>query len=83
MVAAGLSSGQTVVLLLVLALCMVWPLLIPIVIYVLAGERTTEALAAMNQWLARNQRWVNFVVLLLFGGLLLVNGLMELGVIEV
>jgi hypothetical protein len=49
---------------------------------VLAGERAAEALAAMNQWLARNQRWVNFFVLLLVGVFLLAKGLMELGVIE-
>lgn len=80
MMAAELSSIQTIVLLLILSLCMVWSLLIPIVIYVLAGERATEVLAAMNQWLTRNQRWINFVVLL-FGVVLLANGLMELGVI--
>jgi hypothetical protein len=78
---AALSSAETVVLLLVLSLCMVWPLLIPIAIYVLAGEQTEEALAATNQWLTRNQRWINFFVLLLFGIVLLVNGLMGLGVI--
>jgi hypothetical protein len=80
MMTADITSGQTVVLLLVLALCMVWPLVVPIVIYLLMDERAAQVLVSMNQWLTVNQRWVNFVVLFLFGLLLLINGLAELHV---
>ena len=46
-----------------------------------SGDCAAQALASMNQWLTVNQRWVNFVVLLLFGLLLLINGLATLHVI--
>ena len=78
---AGLAIGQNIIALLILAFCMIWVLVIPIIVYLVMGDRAVNMLDSMNGWLARNQRWVNFVVLLLFGFVLLRSGLTGLGII--
>jgi threonine/homoserine/homoserine lactone efflux protein len=79
---AGLAMGQNIIALLILAFCMIWVLVIPIIVYLVMGDRAAKMLDSMNDWLARNQRWVNFVVLLLFGIVLLSSGLTELRIIS-
>ena len=71
---AQLPAGQNAVAILVLALLMVWPLLIPVVVYLAIGERRDEAMQSMNSWLSRNSRLINVVVLGVFGVILLWQG---------
>jgi Sap, sulfolipid-1-addressing protein len=55
----------------VLALLMVWPLLIPVVVFLVQGGCRESAMKSMKTWLTRNQRMINVVVLGVFGILLL------------
>jgi len=82
MMESELSSIQSIVLLLILAFCLVWSLLLPIIIYVLMGDRGSQAIGSMKGWLTRNQRWINFGVLLFIGVVLVFKGLTSLGVFE-
>lgn len=75
---AQLSLVQVVISLAVLILAMIWPQLLPIVLYVVMGDRAQAVLESMNHWLAQNQRMVNVVVLGLFGVVLLSQGLVGL-----
>ena len=72
---AQLSTVQVVISLAVLILAVIWPQLLPIVLYVVMGDRAQTMLESMNSWLAHNQRIVNVVVLGLFGVVLLAQGL--------
>jgi len=54
---------------------MVWPMLIPVVVFLVLVECREAAMKSMRTWLTRNQRMINVVVLGVFGILLLVIGL--------
>jgi hypothetical protein len=71
---AQLPAGQNVVAILVLAFLMVWPLLIPVVVYLTMGERRDAAMQSMNSWLSRNSRLINVGVYGVFGVVLLWQG---------
>ncbi|UCC52876.1 MAG: GAP family protein [Anaerolineaceae bacterium] len=79
---AELSASQNVILLLILALCMIWGILLPILVYILAGKRANEVLGRMNQWLVKQQRWIVFIFLLIFGVMFLTAGISELGIFQ-
>ncbi len=72
---ARLSTTQNLISVLWLALLMVWPMLIPVVVFLVLGERREAAMKSMRTWLTRNQRMINVVVLGVFSILLLVIGL--------
>jgi hypothetical protein len=72
---AHLMAVQTIIALIALVLAVIWVQLLPIVLYVVMGDRAQAMLDSLNKWLARNQRMVNVVVLGLFGILLLAQGL--------
>jgi hypothetical protein len=72
---AQLPSVQVVISLAVLILAMIWPQLLPVVLYAVMGDRAQGMLDGLNAWLARHQRSVNVVVLGLFGLVLLGQGL--------
>jgi hypothetical protein len=72
---ARLSTTQNLISVFVLALLMVWPMLIPVVVFLMLGERREAAMKSMRMWLTRNQRMINVVVLGVFGILLLIIGL--------
>ena len=72
---AHLPAVQTIIALIVLVLAVIWVQLLPIVLYVVMGDRAQAMLDSLNDWLARNQRMVNVVVLGLFGIVLLGQGL--------
>jgi hypothetical protein len=72
---AHLPVVQTTIALIVLVLAVIWVQLLPIVLYVVMGNRAQDMLDLLNDWLARNQRMVNVVVLGLFGIVLLGQGL--------
>lgn len=72
---AALSSGQVVVALAFLVVAVIWPQLLPILVYLVMGKKAQALLTSMNVWLTRNQRMVNVVVLGLFGVVLLIGGL--------
>ena len=70
-----LSTTENLISLLVLALLMVWPMLIPLVVFLVMGEHGADAMKSMRTWLVHNQRMINVVVMGIFGILLLFVGL--------
>ena len=72
---ARLSTTENVISLLVLALLMIWPMLIPLVVFLVMGEHRVDAMQTMRMWLLHNQRMMNVVVMGLFGMFLLFVGL--------
>ena len=72
---AQLPAGQNLIAILILALLMVWPMLIPGVVFLAMGESRQAALRSMDAWLDRNTRIITVVVLGAFGVILLWAGL--------
>ena len=72
---ARLSTTENLISLLVLALLMVWPMLIPVIVFLVMGEHSVDAMKSMRAWLVHNQRMINVVVMGIFGLLLLFLGL--------
>lgn len=72
---ARLSTTENFISLLILALFMVWPMLIPLVVFLVMGERGDDAMKAMRSWLLHNQRMINVVVMGIIGIFLLFLGL--------
>jgi hypothetical protein len=72
---ARLSTTENFISLLVLASLMVWPMLIPIVVFLVMGEHRVEVMKSMRTWLLHNQRMINVVVMGIFGILFLLVGL--------
>jgi len=72
---ARLSTTENFISLLVLALLMVWPMLIPLFVFLVMGEHGVDAMKSMRTWLTHNQRMINVVVMGIFGILLLFVGL--------
>ena len=72
---ARLSITENLISVLWLALLMVWPMLIPVVVFLVLGERRESAMKSMRTWLTRNKRKINVVMLGVFGTLLLAIGL--------
>jgi len=72
---ARLSTTENFISLLVLALLMIWPMLIPLVVFLVMGEHGVDAMKSMRAWLVHNQRMNNVVVMGVFGVLLLFLGL--------
>ncbi len=60
---AKLPASENFISILVLALLMVWPMLIPIIVFLVMGERRTTAMKSMRTWLVSNQRMINVVVM--------------------
>jgi threonine/homoserine/homoserine lactone efflux protein len=72
---AKLSTTQNILFVCVLALLMIWPLLIPIALFLALGEQHDATIKSMKIWLTRHQRQVNVVVMGGFGILMLILGL--------
>jgi hypothetical protein len=72
---AKLRSTENFISLLVLALLMVLPMLIPVVVFLVMGKHRTDAMKSMRTWLVGNQRTINVVVMGIFGILMLFVGL--------
>ncbi len=72
---ARLSTTESFISLLVLALLMVWPMLIPLVVFLVMGDHSADAMQSMKTWLVHNQRMINVVVMGVFGIVLLLIGL--------
>lgn len=75
---AKLSTTDGIISLLVLALLMVWALLIPVVVFLLMGQRRATGMKAMKAWLTRNQRKIDVVLLGIFGIAILIRGLFSI-----
>ncbi len=76
---AGLGSTGVIVAMLVLILAATWIQILPVLLYLVMGSRAESILDSMNSWLSANASLVNSVVLLLFGAILLWDGLTGLG----
>lgn len=74
-VAAEFSTAEIAIALFFLVLAVTWPLVLPIAVYVVLGERADTTLGKMNDWLTRSNRIVTTVILGLFGIVLLWDGL--------
>jgi len=72
---AKLPASENFISILVLALLMVWSMLIPIIVFLVMGERRTTAMKSMRTWLVSNQRMINVVVMGFFGILMIILGL--------
>jgi Sap, sulfolipid-1-addressing protein len=72
---ARLSTTKNFISLLVLALLMVWPMLIPLIVFLIMGEHRVDGMKSMRTWLIHIQRMINVVVMGVFGVLLLFLGL--------
>ncbi len=72
---ARLSTTESFISLLVLALLMIWPMLIPLMVFLVMGEHRVDAMKAMRTWLLHNQRMINVVVMSIIGIFLLFLGL--------
>lgn len=76
---AVLPSHEVILALLLLALFMIWPLLIPMGIFLTLGEqRRITAMRGMRAWLERKRHLINGTLLGLVGLLLLAIGLSAL-----
>jgi threonine/homoserine/homoserine lactone efflux protein len=72
---AALSTTENIISVLVLCLIMIWTLLIPIIAFLVMGERRDTVMKSMREWLNRNQRIINVVVFAFFGIAILIKGL--------
>lgn len=72
---AALSTTENIISVFVLCLIMIWTLLIPIIAFLVMGDRRDIAMKSMREWLNCNQRIVNVAVLGFFGIALLIKGL--------
>jgi Sap, sulfolipid-1-addressing protein len=72
---AKLSTTENLISVSMLALMMVWPMLIPVIVFLVLGEHREAAMKSMKTWLTRNHRMINVMVLGVFGILLLAIGL--------
>jgi hypothetical protein len=70
----GIAAGIVVLALFVLFIEVA--LLVPIVSYALAPRRAGVVLSAILRWIEKNNRLVSIFVFVVFGGLLLVKGIM-------
>jgi len=71
---AQMPAGQNVLAIMLLALLMVWPMLIPVVVFLAMGDRREAALQSMDTWLDHNTRIITVVVLGVFSLILLWGG---------
>jgi heme/copper-type cytochrome/quinol oxidase subunit 4 len=58
-----MAAGQNLIAILILALLMIWPILIPVIVFLAMGDRREAALQSMDTWLDRNTRIITVVVL--------------------
>ncbi|MFV1971692.1 MAG: GAP family protein, partial [Acidimicrobiia bacterium] len=65
--AAGLSAGQEVGALLVFVLIAASSVVVPVIGYLIVGERADETFANAKDWLIQNNSVVMAVLLLVFG----------------
>jgi len=72
---ARLSTTENFISLLILALFMVWPMLIPLAVFLVMGKHGVEAMQSMRSWLQKNQRMINVIVMGIIGIFLLFLGL--------
>jgi cytochrome c biogenesis protein CcdA len=72
---ARLSSSETFISILVLALLMVWATLIPVVVFLVMGRHRVAAMKSMRTWLIAHQHKINVAVMGFFGILMIILGL--------
>ena len=73
--AADLTSTQTVITTVVFTLVAAISVVLPVLLYLVAGERILGPLGSVRSWLQDNNAAVMAVVILVIGALLLVKGL--------
>ncbi len=67
--------SESLVLLILLCLAMIWPMLIPLGIKFGMGERGDELLGRLRIWMGEHQQGINSTVLAFFGGMLVAKGI--------
>ena len=70
-----IPQGQLVIAYIILIFFVIWPQLIPIILYLILGNRAHKILSSLRTWLVNNQKIVNIIVLVLFGIVLLWKGI--------
>jgi len=76
--AADLTTTQTVIAAAVFTLVASITVMLPIVLYLIVGERILRPLGRVRTWLQDNNAAVMAVVILVIGGLLVVKGVQGL-----
>ena len=72
---AGLSGGQQAVVIIVLVVVASIAVAAPVVVYFAMGKRSAHVLGEWKSWLEANNATVTFVVLLIFGVVLIGQGI--------
>ncbi len=72
-----LETASLIFVLFLFSLIASFGVLVPPVIYLLFGERAASVFESMKRWLIRNRALILFLILLLFGTLWLVQGLLQ------
>jgi hypothetical protein len=72
---ARLQTSENIICVFLLALLMVWVMLIPIIMFLVMGERGDDAMKSMKVWLTHHQRKLNVAVMGIFGIGLVIVGL--------
>lgn len=75
---AELPGIETLLTLLILAVTMIWPLLVPVGIFFAMGDRGKTAMQDMRTWLKHRQRFINAAILAATGLVLAIRGLTAL-----
>ena len=73
---AGLPNGEMIITLLILAMLMIWPLLVPVAIWFAMGRRRATVMQTMRTWLTRHHRVINAVILAAIALVLVIRGLL-------
>ena len=75
MAGAGLTGGESVVVMAVFVLIATIGLAIPVGIFYLGGDKAAETLADLRQWLGHNNAAIMAVLFLVIGAKLVGSGL--------
>lgn len=75
---AHVSTGEDMIALAVFALASIISIVAPIILVLVAPERSSERLAAWRRWLLGNSRAIGLVVLMVVGALVAARGIHDL-----
>ena len=70
-----LPTGQLIITIIILIFTIIWIQVLPIIIYLIMGKSAKKILENFKNWLTKHQNIINFIVLIIFGLILLEQGL--------
>lgn len=72
---AGLSTGEEIVALAVYVILASLTVALPVIVYLILGERAEAGLTSLKDWMAENNATITAVILLVFGAKLIGDGI--------